>query len=432
MAEMIPYWARGLLGGSGKEVGPAMKEVKGERIYPKGLPAPEVTAKITTQAAKAGPLAGLLSTAAAADELNSAFNPVKRAGDIEQMGREAKANEFAYGKPFPTASDKSKGYLPEAQKAQDQMMGIVGRAVDAGVSAAKPENKIGSELLKATPAPQVAAIEQKRQVVEAGAKEQLRTNQLSRPKAAEAVVQADIQRTGEKITPEEMKTRVNQEVASMKTMDNDQLSKYLSYALIAGGLIASHLDESGAAGQAFAGGFNAQLDRNQQAALFKAKQQAAADAAAQEGAFKTRELDIKETEAASKAADRKADNTLNETKTMALLSKWEQEAANADAKLAAYRERTNATAAGGSKNAPKGTPLSDKENISAINAYAESNGMEVDPAAASSLANQLKFLQKERPGQTMKTYIDTLFKMGGYGKSTEDGFFSDTTTLKLQ
>ena len=63
---------------------------------------------------------------------------------------------------------------------------------------------------------------------------------MSRPSLAEAIVEADAQRAGEQLTPpEQSKQAVQQELTSMKTMDNKDLSKYVSYALIAGGVLAS-------------------------------------------------------------------------------------------------------------------------------------------------------------------------------------------------
>lgn len=299
---------------------------------------------------------------------------------------------------------------PEAAaQAQAGMEGVANRAVDAGMSAVKA----GSDQYKAEAAQgkhpifqaavqeKATQVESQRQVVEAGAKEKLRTNQLSRPKAAEAVVKADIERSGEKVTPEEFKTRVKKEVSSMKTMDDDQLSKYLSYALIAGGLIASHLDKSGDAGRAFAGGFNAQLDRNQQMAMFKEKERAAAEAAASKAALEERKLGIQEADVNSKITKRDSDAKTAETKTTALLDKWENEARIANEKLGAYRERTAATA-GGSAKSPKAPYLSFKDNSALVDSYAQGKGIELGDGVKEAMAQQLQFIQRDYPDLTVE------------------------------
>lgn len=61
----------------------------------------------------------------------------------------------------------------------------------------------------------------------------------------------------------------------MKSMDNADLSKYISYALMAGGILAVILDKSGKAAEGFNTSFNKQLDRNLALGLQQQKQQAA-------------------------------------------------------------------------------------------------------------------------------------------------------------
>src|SRR5690606_18338678 len=117
-----------------------------------------------------------------------------------------------------------------------------------------------------TPDPeQQKQIEIQRQTVETGALKGLETGQVSRPGLAEAIVDADAQRAGEQLTPEQSKQAVQQELVSMKSMDNNELSKYVSYALIAGGVLASFLDKSGKSADMFHDSFNRQLDRNEEA-----------------------------------------------------------------------------------------------------------------------------------------------------------------------
>lgn len=390
MAGLIEF-----LGKAANEVGPAMKEVFGERVPNARLTGPKAAAKVAAQGAS--PTSALVNAGLLGYELNKALNPMERIPAIEKTRDEIGA--MLWNKKNPEA----------AAQAQDGMEGVADRAVDAGMSAVKA----GSDQYKAEAAQgkhpifQAAAqekatqVESQRQVVEAGAKEKLRTNQLSRPKAAEAVVQADIQRSGERVTPEEFKTRVKKESASMKTMDDDQLSKYLSYALIAGGLIASHLDKSGNAGKAFAGGFNSQLDRNQQAAMFKEKQRAQAEANAAAAQQWQAEFGIKKQDSDSQAARRKAQSDTDAIKTTALLDKWESEARIANEKLGAYRERT-AASAGGSAKSPKAPYLSFKDNSALVDSYAQGKGVDLGDGVKEAMAQQLQFIQRDYPDLTVE------------------------------
>lgn len=132
--------------------------------------------------------------------------------------------------------------------------------------------------------------EGERQVVEANTLKGLESGQVSRPKAAEAVVQADAQRAGKVLTPEQTKAAVAEELTSMKSMDNSEVSKYLSYALIAGGLIGSFADKTGRTSELFAQGFNKQLDRNLAEGQALKKYQMAQAKMEQEKAIEERKL----------------------------------------------------------------------------------------------------------------------------------------------
>ena len=159
---------------------------------------------------------------------------------------------------------------------------------------------------------------------------------MSRPGLAEAIVDADAQRAGEQLTPEQSKQAVQQELVSMKTMDNKELSKYVSYALIAGGILASFMDESGKAGDLFHDSFNRQLDRNEDVK----ERAAAAEQAAAKNALDERRVAATETDIGSKVIDREETRELTKTKTEGLLEKWVNEAGLNSAKLDDARART--------------------------------------------------------------------------------------------
>lgn len=207
-------------------------------------------------------------------------------GAVQNMGQEkaAQAVDFAGGvadRAVNRAMGRP-GVSLEDPNAQAQLPPEVEQAAlaqpatkDTPVGPAAPAQPVNPEQQVAA---QTAQQETVRQATEQASVQALTSGQLTRPKAAEAVVQADAKRAGVELTPEQSKKAVQEELTNMKSMDNSQLGKYLSYAAIAGGLIASFMDKSGAAGAAFAGSFNKQLDRNmttgmaqQKAAAAKAK-----------------------------------------------------------------------------------------------------------------------------------------------------------------
>lgn len=126
-------------------------------------------------------------------------------------------------------------------------------------------------------AAQKAQAEQKRQTIEAGALRQLKSNELSRTKAAEAVVQADLQRQGIEPPAKERQRLVAQEVSSMRNMSNPEMAKYLSYAVLAIGIGASVADKSGRAFNNFAtagvNSYNAAKNRQLEAAKYQQEYQ---------------------------------------------------------------------------------------------------------------------------------------------------------------
>lgn len=422
----LPEWAKGILAkgqevGSTnkgvavrnmKQVGPAMKEVFGERIYPKGLPAPEVAAKAV---AKGSPIAGLVAAYEGGSELyNSGLNPMKFGDRLAKGKSELEASQFVKDNP------------EDAAKGSQYAEGIVGRAVgsakgafdkapeqyDKGLSQGKYPIDLGYPGGGKPPTvpPQVAQeVESKRQVAEAGAKKQLAQGQLSRPKAAAAVVQADAQRSGEQLTPEQTKAKVAEETAVMKTMNDDELSKYLSYALIAGGLIASHLDKSGNAGQAFAGSFNAQLDRGQKEKLFKYQQDQAAASAAAKDALKERELTNAEANTQSLIQSRADSTNLSREELTAKRENWSRTAGLAEAKLAAYRDRTTATAEGKAGNPPTAPALSQKDNVELVDSYAAGKDLKLDKGVLEAAASRLPNIQKNYPDLSIQEQMDLVF-----------------------
>lgn len=390
----------------------------------------------------AGPVGGILSAVEGVGELDKAFGPSRYSEVSAAVENKRASDEYKpedYGKAQQTVSRGIQGVLGGVQEASDQYMeeaaqgkhpvsllsdkkGPMAKVVDAAVPKGTPE-----------PAKQAVAqqVESQRQVVEQGAKNQLKSGELNRVDAAWAVVEADIRRSGEKLTPEQTQQRVAEESMAMKKMDNDELSRYLSYALVAGGLIAAAVDKSGAAGEAFGRSFNAQLDREQQKALFREKQKAAAEAAAaEERRFQTKEERLRGDQlinaanVESQIASREEASILGRDKLAAQKAHWDRTAANADAKLAAYRERTKATGENGKP--VKGNPLSFKENTEVVDTYASANGLEIPQEVKDSLANQMSLLQKERPGQTTKQYMDFLLKK--YKQQQDEDVFTDPET----
>lgn len=318
------------LGGPSKGVGPAEKEVFGRRVPNAALEGP--TKAATSSAIKKGGM-GLLRTLGgpAAVALEAGLTPGELGNSDLESPQEGAAN-WVNENP------------EEAVGATDRINSLVNRSIQEAKDKWTPPQVQGQEAAPQAP-PQAPApdpekqqqqIEIQRQTVETGALKGLETGQVSRPGLAEAIVDADAQRAGEQLTPEQSKQAVQQELTSMKTMDNKELSKYVSYALIAGGVLASFMDKSGKAGDMFHESFNRQLDRNEEVRA----REAAAEQAAFKNALEDRKVTATEADIGSKVVDREETRKLTGLKTGGLLDKWENEANLGNARLSNERART--------------------------------------------------------------------------------------------
>ena len=161
-----------------------------------------------------------------------------------------------------------------------------------------------------TTVPQAAAKtmadqESQRQVLEQGAIKGLSTGAVSRPEFAEQIVKSDAQKAGVTLTPEQIKKSTAVELTNMKSMSNDDVARYISYALMAAGVLATVFDKTGQAGENFSNSFNKQLDRNLQGglAMQKARTEAAKQAQALEIANADRAVRQQQADTQAKSVD---------------------------------------------------------------------------------------------------------------------------------
>ena len=328
----------------------------------------------------------------------------------------------------------------EAVSATQRINNLISRGIQGAKEKWAPppvqEQEVAPQALPQVPEPapeqQQQQIEIQRQTVEIGALKGLETGQVSRPSLAEAIVEADAQRAGEQLTPEQSKQAVQQELTSMKTMDNKDLSKYVSYALIAGGVLASFMDKSGKAEGMFHDSFNRQLDRGEEAKA----QAAAAEQAALKYALDERKVSATEADIGSKVEDREETRGLTKLKTEGLLGKWENDAVLGNSRLANERARTGimgsrlsmdaqdkniknnlATrkldqydrrldqwdaklkqdAAGGGASGGTGVPLSYEDNTKLVSDVLSAKGVKVSKEVKQALAARLPTIQKLAP-----------------------------------
>ena len=281
-------------------------------------------------------------------------------------------------------------------------------------------------------AQQKRAEEAQRQTLERGVTQGLKTGQVSVSKLAEGLVQADAQRKGTTLAPEEAKKAQIAEIQTLKTMQPSDMAKYVSYALIAGGLLAAALDKSGKAGEAFSNSFNKQLDRNLVAGKMAAEQRQAA----LKNARDDRKVDLDEKLGGSLMEDRKHGQGIAESKLGIDEDKLQisrdnlgisqqnadtqsrsvdQSAANAAASNTLGYARIAAADARAEKKlkgaaAQGGQPLSQKESLSAVDTMAKARKMNMTDAVKADIASQVPAIMKARPGTSASQAFDYAVK----------------------
>lgn len=300
--------------------------------------------------------------------------------------------------------------------------------------------EVQKEMQEVQVAQQRRQTEATRQTLERGVTEGLKTGQTSVSELAKGVVQADAQRAGKQLTPEEEKKAVVAEVQTLKSMPQSDMSKYISYALVAGGLLAAALDKSGKAGDAFSNSFNKQLDRNLAAGKMSMDFAIAQRKAGQED----RKINTTEKDVESKIEDR----TVNQGLVGRKLDQGDRQVAVAEGNLGVNQFKANTAASQGAQkiglmasgqevtkrgqdlnyqlgqdrikaadaraaaklkaagNAAKGVPMSYKDSKEIVNDVYKAQDLNIEDSTKSQIAARLPTLQKAYPEMSASELIE--------------------------
>lgn len=279
-----------------------------------------------------------------------------------------------------------------------------------------------------------------RQTLERGTLEGLKSGKTSVSELATGVVQADAQRSGVEMTPEEQKKAVTAEIQTLKTMPKSDMARYVSYALVAGGLLAAALDKSGKAGDAFSNSFNRQLDRNLEAGKMSLQAQQAARKAEQED----RKIATTEKDVDSKVDDRKSNQGFREKTLMQgdrkidiaeeslgvdkfkantaasqgaqkiglMASGQETTRRGQDLQFQLGQDRISAANTRADKklkaagSADKGVPMSYKDSKEIVGEVYKAQGLKADDSVSTAIASRLPTLQKKYPQMSAAELVE--------------------------
>lgn len=413
----------------------------------------------------AGKAGGLLSTAGKAlGGAGAVYELGTGANEKYGMGAWENAQDLANKRDVRLAVEADPG-LP--MRGVQSVKDISGRAVESarGLIDQFPKQDArrteGLSMLPMTPEKKAEAaemvkdpqVEADRQRLQAGTLKGLQTGEVHVSQLAQGVVQADEQRSGTELKPDEKKEAIKTEIAAMKTMDRNQLSEYVSYALMAGGILASIFDKTGTAGQMFHDSFNRQLDRNLESGKMSAQQQQAAAKLAldQEKAdttkadvnskIKSREVGAGQKDRELGQGDKRLGILETDSKTKAYSANESAAAARArlgllsesndlrrldtESKIKARQHKMDNPTAG---KGDQGTPLSYKDNAGVVSDVYKSQGLKLDPALQSQIAARMPTLQKKYPQLSAAELVE--LAAGEYDTEVDEGWFNDTARIK--
>lgn len=412
-------------------------------------------------------------------ELTPAQQAMMARGAVQNMGPEAAQSAVQFG------SDVANRTL-DAGLGRDQGVSLL----DPNAVQEEPPQQSPTEappveqtpvgpVAQAAPAtvPQAAAktaqdMETQRQVVEQGALKGLSTGAVSRPEFATQIAQMDAQKAGVTLTPEQLKAASAVELTNMKSMDNAEVSRYISYALAAAGILATVFDKSGKAGDAFSASFNKQLDRNLQGGLAAQKNAAAAAKQAQDLKIALANIGISQQNADTRS--RSADSTA-EYQQGSLDQRRQSDAARLGATYAGieaanaragssnslqirrldqdqaqyeeskklekekfefdkkYKQNQNAirAAEAAAKKGGKGPDLTTKDSEGLVDAALESQDLNIGKAAKKAIAQTVRVVIKNDPGAFAANpngvIMGIVNQQKGPYKKSPPGLFGDPT-----
>lgn len=334
-------------------------------------------------------------------ELTAAQQQAQATQAVENMGPEAalSAAQFAQDASQNAVDNKFGGpqgaellQVPQEPEPEMQMDAPQQSPMEIPEAAPQAAPEPTPEEAKASAEEQAQAQEVERQTVEQGAVEGLRTGQVSRSELADAVVDADAARNGTQLKPEEKQAKVAEELTQMRTMGDSDLAKYVSWAIMGVGLVASVMDKSGETGRYFADSYNKELDRQAQyGAMLNKNREAALDRQ-----LKDREVTVKEKTGDSTVETNKGNlevkrGTLqNDTaKTGGILKKWENDDSNAKAATAVKRYGIDV----GASTATRGQDLRAASSAASVDATKRGQDMTQETAKLRTAADLAKARQ---------------------------------------
>lgn len=269
-------------------------------------------------------------------------------------------------------------------------------------------------------APEQDPIEGLRQQAERGFQVQVAKGELPTRDIAESIVEGQAKQAGEDLSKEEKVRRVSQERKLIDNMPDEQKPNYLSWALIAAGLIASAVDED--AGYYFADSYNQtrkqladQTEKQLERESRKAERQEDREFRSEEAA-----LD-RESRANLSAEEFKARREMLDEELKVRRDQLGQQAAYQNARLSLLQQK-NDLATGGIDGQSKGITLGHEDAVALAKGTAQDLGFNLSDGVAANAGAVLQNALKFNPNADPALVIDTWIKRSQKNLTKESGF----------
>ncbi|AGF91134.1 hypothetical protein SXHG_00112 [Synechococcus phage MRHenn-2013a] len=258
-------------------------------------------------------------------------------------------------------------------------------------------------------APQPDPIEGLRQQAERGFQVQVAKGELPTRDIAESIVEGQAKQAGEDLSKEEKVRRVSQERKLIDNMPDEQKPNYLSWALIAAGLIASAVDED--AGYYFADSYNQTRKQAAEAAEKQLERESRKAERQEDREFRSEEAALdRESRANLSAEEFKARREMLDEELKVRRDQMGQQAAYQNARLSLLQQKNDLAAQGGDMpGQSKGITLGSDDAKALVKGISNDLGLNlsegVEANAAAFLQNALKFNPNADPALVLDTWI---------------------------
>jgi hypothetical protein len=350
------------------------------------------------QAAAGAARGGLLSGIGKA--ASSLFGPVG-------LGIQAAVTPGNLGNGELTPEQRRELY-PEMDAVGSQMKGIADRAVGAGKSFRDEMFQKASEK-QAQEAPQENPVEKVRQQAERGFAVQVAKGDLPTKDIATSIVEGQAKQAGEELKPEEKARRISQERTLIDNMPDEQKPNYLSWALVAAGLIASAVDED--AGYYFADSYNKTREQLNEKAEKAADRAFRKEERQEDREFRSEEAAMdRQARADLSSQEFQARREMLDEELKVKREQLSQDAAYQNARLSLLQQKNEIAAQGaGLAGQSKGITLDSDDAKALVKGISKDLGLNlsdgVEANAAAFMQNALKFNPNADPALVLDTWL---------------------------